>query len=129
MGKLLDRLEEQLKTKYKKDAEDCLKIYKYLLETTNSVWQSDWSCLVTVIFEGFPSDKRRFKPTKIGYVFLKGLEEKEEQSKHEIDPEKVIKVEPLLIREGSNKKITNNHLIETQGIIAKIIQRVKNFYK
>ena len=128
MGKLLDRLEEQLKTKYKKDAEDCLKIYKYLLETTNSVWQSDWSCLVTVIFDGFPSDKRRFKPTKIGYVFLKGLEEKEEQSKYEINSEKVIKVEPVLIREGSNKQLTNEHLIETQGIIAKIIQKAKSLF-
>lgn len=44
---------------------------------------------------------------------------------NEIDPEKVIKIEPLLIREGSNKKLTNKHLVKTQGIIAKIIQKAK----
>lgn len=74
MGKLLDRLNKQLKTEYKQDAEDCIKIYNHLKDTTGHVWESDWRVLVTTIFKGFPSDERRFKPTAIGYVFLKGLE-------------------------------------------------------
>lgn len=73
MGKLLVRLEKQLKTEYKQDAEDCIKIYNKLKDMTGSVWQSDWNPLVTTIFKGFPSDERRFKPTSIGYIFLKGL--------------------------------------------------------
>jgi acyl carrier protein phosphodiesterase len=74
MGKLLDRLEQQLKTDYKQDAEDCIQIYNKIKEVSNGrVWESDWRPLVNTIFKGFPSDERRFKPTTIGYVFLKGL--------------------------------------------------------
>jgi len=73
MGKLMDRLQKQLKTEYKKDAEDCLKIYNHLKDTTGGVWESNWKPLVDTIFKGFPSDERRFKPTSIGYIFLKGL--------------------------------------------------------
>ena len=77
MGKLLIRLEKQLKTEYKKDAEDCLKIYAKLKEMQNGhVWGSAWSPLVDTIFKGYPSDERRFKPTAAGYIFLKGLENK-----------------------------------------------------
>ena len=76
MGKLYDRLQNQLNTEYKQDAEDCLKIYHKLKESQDGhVWGSTWNPLVTTIFEGFPSDKRRFKPTAIGYVFLKGIEQ------------------------------------------------------
>ena len=32
MGKLMDRLQRQLKTEHKKDAEDCIKLYEYLKE-------------------------------------------------------------------------------------------------
>lgn len=43
MGKLHDRLQKQLKSEFKKDAEDCLKIYEKLKELNNgSVWDSDW---------------------------------------------------------------------------------------
>lgn len=73
MGKLLNHLNKQLKTEYKQDAEDCLKIYNHLKETTGHVWQSDWQPLCTTIFKGFPSDERRYKPTPLGYLFLKGL--------------------------------------------------------
>ena len=69
----MDRLEKQLKTEYKEDAENCLKIYNHLKETTGSVWESNWKPLVSTIFKGFPSEERRFKPTNIGYIFLKGL--------------------------------------------------------
>lgn len=79
MGKLYDRLQKQLKLEeYKKDAEDCLKIYDKLKEMNNgSVWGSSWNLLTTVKFKGFPSDDRRYKPSKEGYVFLKGIEKKE----------------------------------------------------
>lgn len=81
MGKLYDRLQKQLKSEeYKKDAEDCLNIYEKLKEMNNGkVWESQWRPLVDTIFKGFPSDERRFKPTKMGYVFLKGVEEKKER--------------------------------------------------
>lgn len=73
MGKLMDRLQKQLKTEYKQDAEDCLVIYNHLKETTGGVWGSQWNPLVDTIFKGFPSDERRFKPTSIGYLVIKGL--------------------------------------------------------
>jgi hypothetical protein len=75
MGKLLDRLEKQLKTEYKADAEDCLKIYNKLKEIHNGhVWESNWSPLVNTTFTGsYPNNERRFKPTSVGYIFLKGI--------------------------------------------------------
>ena len=82
MGKLLDRLEKQLTTEYKQDAEDCLKIYNKLKEMNEGhVWQSTWTPLVTVIYKGFPSDERRYKPTDIGYIFLKGIENEFNETK------------------------------------------------
>lgn len=71
MGKLMDRLQVQLKTEYKQDAEDCLEIYNYLKNTTGKVWESQWNPLVSTTFEGW--NKRRFKPTAVGYTFIKGL--------------------------------------------------------
>lgn len=74
MGKLYDRLQEQLSTEYKQDAEDCLKIYEKLLEVDKGhLWERTWNILVRTIFKGFPSNERRFKPTNVGYVFLNGL--------------------------------------------------------
>lgn len=72
MGKLQDRLEKQLKTEYKQDAEDCLKIYNKLKEITGHVWQSEWTPLVQTTPKGW--NERLYKPTAIGYTFLKGLE-------------------------------------------------------
>lgn len=77
MGKLMDRLQLQLKTEYKQDAEDCIIIYNKLTELDNgSVWDSKWRFLVNTIYKGFPSDDRRFKPTDIGHIFLQGLKNK-----------------------------------------------------
>lgn len=80
MGKLMNYLQKQLKsedTKLKKDAEDCIKIYEKLQEMNNgSVWSSQWQQLVTPKFKGYPSDDRTYHPTAMGYVFLKGIEEK-----------------------------------------------------
>jgi len=84
MGKLYDRLQKQLKSEeYKKDAEDCLKIYEKLKEMNNGkVWESSWNPLTTVKFVGtYPNSERIYKPSQEGYVFLKGIEEKKEQKK------------------------------------------------
>jgi hypothetical protein len=67
-------LQKQLETEYKQDAEDCIEIYNKLKEMDNgSVCSSKWSPLVHTIYKGFPSDNRRFQPTAIGRIFLKGL--------------------------------------------------------
>ncbi len=79
----MNYLQKQLKSedaKLKKDAEDCLKIYEKLKEMNNgSVWSSQWQQLATPKFKGFPSDDRTYHPTAMGYVFLKGIEEKKER--------------------------------------------------
>ena len=82
MGKLYDRLQKQLKSEeYKKDAEDCLKIYEKLKEMNNGkVWESSWNPLTTVKFVGtYPNSERIYKPSQEGYVFLKGIGEKKER--------------------------------------------------
>ena len=79
MGKLYDRLQKQLKSEeYKKDAEDCLKIYEKLKEMNDGkVWESSWNTLTKVTFVGtYPNSERTHKPSQEGYVFLKGIEEK-----------------------------------------------------
>lgn len=85
MGKLMNYLQKQLKTEeYKKDVEDCLKIYEKLKEMNNgSVWSSQWQQLVDTHFKGFPSDDRRYKPSKMGYVFLKGIEKDNKKEERE----------------------------------------------
>ena len=79
----MNYLQKQLKSedaKLKKDAEDCLKIYEKLKEMNNgSVWSSQWQQLATPKFKGFPSGDRTYHPTAMGYVFLKGIEEKKER--------------------------------------------------
>lgn len=82
MGKLYDKLQKQLGTEFKKDAEDCLKIYEKLKELNNgSVWSSDWNQLTTIA--GFLGDKfpktMMYKPSKLGYELLKGIKEKKER--------------------------------------------------
>lgn len=82
MGKLYDRLQKQLKSEeYKKDAEDCLKIYEKIKEMNNGkIWESSWNPLTTVKFVGtYPNSERIYKPSQEGYVFLKGIKEKKER--------------------------------------------------
>lgn len=79
MGKLYDRLQKQLKSEeYKKDAEDCIKIYEKLKEMNNgSVWDTQWREMTKVSFVGnYPNTDKIYKPSEIGFVFLKGIEEK-----------------------------------------------------
>lgn len=79
MGKLYNRLQNQLKLEeYKKDAEDCLKIYEKLKELNDGrVCESTWYALTTVKFEGeYPNIERIYKPSQEGYSFLNGIEDK-----------------------------------------------------
>ena len=70
----MDNLQKQLKSEYKQEAEDCIKLYKYLLEKDKGhVWSSSWRYLTSVTFKGFPSDERWYKPNDTGYLVLKGL--------------------------------------------------------
>ena len=76
MGKLYDSLQRQLKREeYKKDAEDCLKIYEKLKEISDGrVWESQWQPLTSVTFIGvYPNSIRIFKPSQMGRIFLKGI--------------------------------------------------------
>lgn len=66
-------LHNQLVTRYFKEAKDCLKIYQCLAEMDDGhVWSQKWDVLVKHCYS---RDKVHFfKPTKIGRIFLKGLE-------------------------------------------------------
>lgn len=66
-------LHNQLVSRFDKEAKDCLKIYNYLKELDGGhVWSEKWNVLVQHCYS---RDKVHFfKPTKIGYIFLKGLE-------------------------------------------------------
>lgn len=75
MSKLYNDLQAQLNTEYKKEAEDCIKIYNKVKELSGgSVWSSTWNVLV---LKGFlkirPNVKYIYKPSAIGQVFLKGI--------------------------------------------------------
>ena len=77
MGTVYNSLQRQLKLEeHKETAKDCLKIYDKLKELNNgSVWSSDWHVLTKVTFEGiYPNSIKIYRPSSIGYVFLKGIE-------------------------------------------------------
>ena len=76
MGKVLDKLNKQLKTQQKKEAEDSLKIYNYLVKVNNGrVWESQWNTLVTTHVRGmYPNNRQWYEPNTIGYTLLKGIE-------------------------------------------------------
>lgn len=78
MGKLLDRLQYQLKTEYKQDAENCIIVYNKLKEMNNGhVWESNWNPLVNTLFLGkYPNCRRIYNLTNIGNIFLNGLNNK-----------------------------------------------------
>lgn len=73
MGKLMVRLEQQLTTKHREDAEDCIEIYNKIkdMDKDNYVWSSKWTPFVDVIFGKYPS--RRYMPNELGKIFLKGI--------------------------------------------------------
>lgn len=75
MSKIYHHLQEQLKTEYKKEAEDCIKIYNKVKEISGgSVWSSDWNVLVRTVFIGtYPNSRPIYTPKAIGEIFLKGI--------------------------------------------------------
>jgi hypothetical protein len=78
MGKLMDRLQEQLKNpETKKDAEDCIKIYNWIKDTDpeGRVWESRWKPMANVVrWEGTPpNSKPIYKPSITGYTLLRGI--------------------------------------------------------
>lgn len=78
MGKLIDRLNQQLEQpEYKKDAEDCIKIYNWIRETDpeGRVWESNWNPMVKVSWIGeYPNCLRIYRLSFIGQTLLKGIE-------------------------------------------------------
>lgn len=73
MGKLLEKLQKQLETEFKQDAEDCIKIYETLktLNSSNRVWSSEWNVLTKVIYT---DTTYKYIPSRIGNIFLKGID-------------------------------------------------------
>ena len=80
MGKLMTRLEQQLNTEHKQEAQDYIKIYNYLKKQDKDgcVWSSKWDSLTEVTFKGYPSDARWYKPNHIGYLVLKSFNQLQE---------------------------------------------------
>lgn len=76
MAKLIGGLQRQCKVeKYRKSAEDCIVIYKKLLELSdNHIWSSDWRVLVKTRCSGKYLDRQTiYVPSEIGKIFLKGI--------------------------------------------------------
>ena len=76
MSKLYDSLQKQLETEYRKEAEDCIKIYNKLKELNgDSVWGTQWQVLTQIAgWIGSNSFKKAaYKPSPIGYIFLNGF--------------------------------------------------------
>ncbi len=76
MAKVYERLQKQLNEfENKQDAEDCIKIYDKLNELNSGhVWESELRVLVWFSLHGkFPNCTKIYRPTKIGKIFLKGL--------------------------------------------------------
>lgn len=76
MGKVYDELQIQIKKgEFKKEGEDCLIMYNKLIEI-GSASGSIWGILTDVNFIGnYPNCERTYKPSVIGRIFLKGIEQ------------------------------------------------------
>lgn len=74
MGNVRDSLQKQLKTKYRKEAEDCIKIYNKLKEIgEGKVWISCWNALTMPILDkSLPV--LGYQPNSVGEIFLKGID-------------------------------------------------------
>lgn len=76
---LTETLKEQLKSKDEKAvqyAKDCIAIAEKLKEINGdgSVWSSQWLVFASVRWVGkYPNCTMQYKPSKIGEVFLKGI--------------------------------------------------------
>ena len=81
MGKLYECLQKQTQIEEnRKDAEDCIKIYNYLKDSMGGVWESQWNTLTKVTYEGvYPNSVIIYKPSELGRMFLKSIEERTEE--------------------------------------------------
>lgn len=81
MGKLYECLQKQTQIEEnRKDAEDCIKIYNYLKDSTGGVWESQWNTLTTVTYKGvYPNSVMIYKPNEVGRTFLEGMVKKPEE--------------------------------------------------
>jgi len=71
MKKLIGELQEQLKTEYKKDAEDCLLVCDALKDTlSGNVKNESWDKFITTISKKSSTNDKRYKPTIMGYTVL-----------------------------------------------------------
>jgi len=73
MGKLMNRLQQQLKTDKKEDAKECIAVYNHMVRHTGHLWSSEWEKLVIPKFKGFPSNDRTYSLSHIGKMYLKGM--------------------------------------------------------
>lgn len=79
MGRTMNFLQKQLEDPdTKKDAEDCIRIYEKIKEMNGNVWAGDFHRLCKVVGHvgRYPNSRTVYKPTPIGYIFLKGLDSK-----------------------------------------------------
>lgn len=75
MIRVYNNLQEQLKTEeYRKDAEDCIKIYNKLKEIgEGKVWISCWNALTMPILDkSLPV--LGYQPNSVGEIFLKEID-------------------------------------------------------
>ena len=75
---LTEELRLQLKSedaKVKQDAKDCLIIANKLKELDDGhIWSSKWGVLTSVTWVKDKVLERKFEPSEIGKIFIKGLE-------------------------------------------------------
>lgn len=79
MSEFKDRLLKQLETSYSENARECLEIYEALEKLNNGSIPSDqWMVLTNVKhLKSYSGFTRVHVPSKIGYIFLKGLKNQE----------------------------------------------------
>lgn len=77
MGKTWDRLQNQLNSENKVDAENCIEIYEYLQRINEGhVWDSQWNILVKSKRTGsYPNNTWIYHLTDIGRKVLRSLVE------------------------------------------------------
>jgi hypothetical protein len=82
MSELKDRLLKQLETDYSENARECLEIYEALEKLNNGSIPSDqWMVLTNVKhLKSYSGFTRVYIPSKIGYIFLKGLKNQESKT-------------------------------------------------
>lgn len=75
MSKLYNDLLRQLETEYKEEAEECIRVYDKLKELNNgSVWQSQWTLLVSTQYVGsYPNSHIISRLTPVGRIFFNGI--------------------------------------------------------